>query len=128
MDPDEARAEFAMITGQASRGFGLMVRHVARSVGLALAPMRRQHALEMGCSRVWAVAERRALPVGIPPAWTGRPRGMDYAALAVLLAAGASHSEAATRLHVTRSAVSKAWTRNRTLRSSVNRLAHAVDL
>ena len=124
--PQWTREEFALVTREASRGFGFMVRHVARSVGLALAPVRRQHALAVGCDRVLALAVHRGLPVGIPPASTGRPRGMDYGSLAVLLAAGASQSEAATRLRVTRSAVSKAWVRNRALRSSVNRLAHAA--
>jgi hypothetical protein len=123
MDPDD---EFAMITGQVSRRFALLVRVATRTVALTVAPLRRQHALAVGCDRILALAVDRGLPVGIPPAWTGRPRGMDYGALSVLLAAGASQSEAATSLRVTRSAVSKAWTRNRTLRSSVNRLAHAA--
>ena len=126
MEPEEARAEFALVTRQVSRGFGLLVRVATRTVALTLAPVRRQHALAVGCDRVLALAVDRGLPVGIPPASTGRPRGMDYGSLAVLLAAGASQSEAATRLRVTRSAVSKAWVRNRALRSSVNRLAHAA--
>ena len=114
----------------------LAVRDVSRFVnqglrvwGQAFALMTRQASSlvgqEVALIRVRGVASRRGLALGMPLAWTGRPRRLDYADLTVMLAAGLSQSECARRLGVGRSAVSKALIRNRELRRRVNRLEHA---
>ena len=99
-----------------SQAFALMTRQASSLVGQ-----------EVALIRVRGVASRRGLALGMPLAWTGRPRRLDYADLTVMLAAGLSQSECARRLGVGRSAVSKALNRNRELRRRVNRLAHASD-
>ena len=96
--------------------FALMTRQASSLVGQ-----------EVALIRVRGVASRRGLALGMPLAWTGRPRRLDYADLTVMLAAGLSQSECARRLGVGRSAVSKALNRNPELRRRVNRLAHASD-
>ena len=127
MEPDEARAEFALVTRQVSRGFGLLVRVATRTVALTLAPVRAERGLVGRCNAVKRVAARRGLPLGLPVVpGAGRPRRLDYTELSVLLASGVTHADAARRLGVSRSAVSKAWFRNRELRRRVNRVEHAA--
>lgn len=101
-----------------------LARTMNRGFARSLALVRREIEFAQENAHVLAVAERHALPVGIPPHEHGRPRGMDYARLAVMLAAGASQREAATRLGVSKSAVTMALARNHALRRSVRRLAH----
>ena len=131
MDADEAkraRAEFALVRCTASRGFSALMLQATRSWRLALRPVRREWALSRRIDLVISVAHQRRLPIGIPPCSTGRPRRLDYAGLAVMLAAGYTHAEVGRRFGTSRSAVSQAWKRNRKLRSSVNRLQHAAGL
>ena len=109
MDADEAkraRAEFALVRCTASRGFSALMRQASRSWRLALRPVRREFALSRRIDLVISVAHQRRLPIGIPPCSTGRPRRLDYAGLAVMLAAGYTHAEVGRQFgtsHSTRS-------------------------
>jgi DNA invertase Pin-like site-specific DNA recombinase len=103
----------------------MALRQFGRSFALATRQASRQASSERTLIRVRGIADRRGLALGLPVAYTGRPRRLDYADLTVMLAAGLSQSECARRLGVGRSAVSKALIRNRELRRRVNRLEHA---
>jgi DNA invertase Pin-like site-specific DNA recombinase len=103
----------------------MALRLFGRSFALATRQASREASRERTLIRVRGIADRRGLALGLPVAYTGRPRRLDYADLTVMLAAGLSQSECARRLHVGRSAVSKALKRNPELRRRVNRLSHA---
>ena len=112
---------------QAPRVFGALMRQATQAWALALAPVRVEMGLVGRRNAVMRVAARRGLPLGLPVVpGAGRPRRLDYTELSVLLASGVTHADAARRLGVSRSAVSKAWFRNRELRRRVNRVEHAA--
>ena len=105
----------------------MALRLFSRSFALATRQASSLAGQEVTLVRVRGIADRRGLALGLPLAYTGRPRRLDYADMTVMLAAGLSQSECARRLGVGRSAMSKALIRNRELRRRVNRLAHASD-
>lgn len=127
-EESDAEFKFALVARQASRGLNLVLRQFSQGWVLATRPIKREFALVHRTRTVLQIAAQRGLPVGIPPCSTGRPRRLDYAGLAVMLAAGHSQAEVGRRFGTSRWAVSKALRRNRKLRSSVNRLQHAADL
>jgi len=119
-------AELGLAVREGSRVMSAMLRQFSRGWALAVRPVRFEVSLARRRGAVMAVATRRGLLLGLPVAATGRPRRLDYTELSVLLASGVSHAEAGRRLGVSRSAVSKAWHRNRELRRRVNRVEHAA--
>ena len=125
-EAEDARRQVALTVREGSRAMGAMLRGFSRGWALAVRPVRFEVGLARRRGAVMAVATRRGLLLGLPVAATGRPRRLDYTELSVLLASGVSHAEAGRRLGVSRSAVSKAWHRNRELRRRVNRVEHAA--
>jgi len=124
---ESVEPDLSMVARDASRGLGMALRLFSRSFALATRQASSLAGQEVTLVRVRGIADRRGLALGLPLAYTGRPRRLDYADLTVMLAAGLSQSECARRLGVGRSAVSKALNRNPELRRRVNRLAHASD-
>ena len=125
-EESDAEFEFALVARQGSRVMGAMLQQFSRGLALAILPVRFEFSLARRRGEVIAVATRRGLLLGLPAFVRGRPRRLDYTELSVLLASGVSHAEAGRRLGVSRSAVSKAWHRNRELRRRVNRVEHAA--
>ena len=119
-------AELGLAVREGSRALGVLLRGVTQSWALAVRPVRFELDLARRRGEVMAVVARRGLLLGLPAFVRGRPRRLDYTELSVLLASGVSHAEAGRRLGVSRSAVSKAWHRNRELRRRVNRVEHAA--
>ena len=125
-DYEDAGRQVALALRGGARGLAGLMRQAGRAWALTVQPWRSEVGLARRRSAIMTVATRRGLLLGLPEASTGRPRSLDYAELSVLLASGVSHAEAGRRMGVSRSAVSKAWHRNRELRRRVNRVEHAA--
>ena len=117
---DSPEDDFSLVVRDASRVMSLGLRAFSQGFALVTRQASSLAGQEVTLVRVRGIADRRGLALGLPLAYTGRPRRLDYADLTVMLAAGLSQSECARRLGVGRSAVSKALIRNRELRRRVN--------